>query len=189
MNPNLKDRILRKLETLSDERGYQVLDYVEFIESRYAEKPAESGSLFRQFAEGLEDKLRAGRVSATTIADTMGLLNKAVGMLEGVAAAGKSVANDIVTAAQRATGPTGTAAPGAPSGTASGTAGAAGTTPGTTPGTPAGAPPAGPSAAGPSSAAAPGSTPSASAPSTAGTTPSETSPSSAPPSSTGEQST
>ena len=117
MNPNLRDRILRKLDTLSDERGYQVLDYVEFLEARYAEKPAESANLFRQFAEGLEDKLRAGKVSATTIADTMGLLNKAVGMLEGVAAAGKSVANDIVSAAQRATAPT----PGAP-GTATGTA-------------------------------------------------------------------
>jgi hypothetical protein len=120
MNPNLRDRILRKLDTLSDERGYQALDYVEFLEARYAEKPAESGSLFRQFAEGLEDKLRAGKVSATTIVDTMGLLNKAVGMLEGVAAAGKSVANDIVTAAQRATGPT----PGAPGGQPGGAAGA-----------------------------------------------------------------
>lgn len=114
MNPNLRDRILRKLDTLSDERGYQVLDYAEFLESRYAEKPADSGNLFRQFAEGLEDKLRAGKVSATTIADTMGLLNKAVGMLEGVAAAGKSVANDIVTAAKSAaTPPTGTGAPAA----------------------------------------------------------------------------
>ena len=38
MNEHLRDRILRKLETLSDERGYQVLDYVEFLESRYAER-------------------------------------------------------------------------------------------------------------------------------------------------------
>ena len=151
MNPNLRDRILRKLDTLSDERGYQVLDYVEFLEARYAEKQAESGSLFRQFAEGLEDKLRAGKVSATTIVDTMGILNKAVGMLEGVAAAGKSVANDIVSAAQRAATP----APGTPgsAGTTStaGGANAAGGTPGgTTGGTTSGAagvsdpPPAGP---------------------------------------------
>ena len=125
MNSLLRDRILRRLETLSDERGYQVLDYVEFLESRYAEKPAESGNLFRQFAEGLEDKLRAGKVSATTIADTMGLLNKAVGMLEGVAAAGKSVANDIVTAAKSAA---------TPSTGAGGSAPATGATPGAAPG-------------------------------------------------------
>jgi hypothetical protein len=130
MNPNLRDRILRKLDTLSDERGYQALDYVEFLEARYAEKPADSGNLFRQFAEGLEDKLRAGKVSATTIADTMGLLNKAVGMLEGVAAAGKSVANDIVTAAKSAAAPS----TGSTSGT-TGTTPAAGTTPPATGGT------------------------------------------------------
>ena len=40
MNDHLRERILRKLETLSDEPGYQVLDYVEFIESRYAEREA-----------------------------------------------------------------------------------------------------------------------------------------------------
>ena len=34
MNQFLRDRILRKLDTLSDERAYQVLDYVEFLESK-----------------------------------------------------------------------------------------------------------------------------------------------------------
>ena len=29
---------MRKLETLSDERGYQVLDFVEYLESKYAER-------------------------------------------------------------------------------------------------------------------------------------------------------
>ena len=39
MNPYVRDRINRKLDALGDERLYQVLDYVEFLESRYAEKP------------------------------------------------------------------------------------------------------------------------------------------------------
>jgi hypothetical protein len=99
MNEALRDRILRKLETLSDERGYQALDYVEFLESRYAEKTAQSPNVFQRFTEGVEDSLRAGRVSATTIAETMGLLNKAMGVLSGVAAAGKSVASDVMGAA------------------------------------------------------------------------------------------
>jgi hypothetical protein len=101
MNTTLRDRILRKLDTLSDERGYQVLDYVEFLESRYAEKTAQSPNAFQRFAEGVEDSLRAGRVSAATIAETMGLLNKAMGVLSGVAAAGKSVATDVMDAASR----------------------------------------------------------------------------------------
>ncbi|HEY9515045.1 MAG TPA: hypothetical protein VIQ74_05130 [Gemmatimonadaceae bacterium] len=103
MNEALRDRILRKLETLSDERGYQALDYVEFLESRYAEKTAQSPNVFQRFTEGVEDSLRAGRVSATTIAETMGLLNKAMGVLSGVAAAGKSVASDVMGAASRTT--------------------------------------------------------------------------------------
>jgi hypothetical protein len=101
MNELLRERILRKLESLSDERAYQVLDYVEFLESKYAGKTAQAPSVFQRFAEGVEDSLRAGRVSAATIAETMNLLNKAMGVLSGVAAAGKSVATDVVEAATR----------------------------------------------------------------------------------------
>ena len=101
MNELLRDRILRKLESLSDERAYQLLDYVEFLESKYADKTAQAPSVFQRFAEGVEDSLRAGRVSAATIAETMNLLNRAMGVLSGVAAAGKSVATDVVGAASR----------------------------------------------------------------------------------------
>ena len=97
MNQSLRDRILRHLEPLSDERGYQVLDYIEFLESKYAGSAAPSASLFQRFTEGVEDTLRAGKVSATAISETVGLLNKAANVLGGVAAAGKSVASDIVT--------------------------------------------------------------------------------------------
>lgn len=101
MNPHLRDRILRKLENLSDERAYQVLDYVEFVESKYAERQSPPSNVFQRFAETVEDKLRQGRVSASTISEAMGLMNRAVGVLNGVAAAGKSVATDIVDAATR----------------------------------------------------------------------------------------
>lgn len=99
MNEFMKDRLLRRLETLSDERLYQVLDYIEFLESRYAEKRAASPDVFQRFAEGVEDTLRAGKVSASAVSQTMGLLSKAMGVLGGVAAAGKSVASDLVNAA------------------------------------------------------------------------------------------
>jgi hypothetical protein len=96
MNQFLADRVVRKLETLSDERVYQVLDYIEFLESKYAEaKPAPPG-VFQRFAEGVEDTMRAGKVSASTVAETMSLMSKAMGVLSGVAAAGKSVATDLV---------------------------------------------------------------------------------------------
>jgi len=97
MNESLRDRIVRHLEPLTDERGYQVLDYIEFLESKYAGATAASPSVFQRFTEGVEDTLRAGKVSTTAIAETVGFLNKAVGVLSGVAAAGKSVASDIAT--------------------------------------------------------------------------------------------
>ena len=117
MNEYLRDRIVRKMETLSDERLYQVLDFVEFLESKYAEKPETTAGIFTRFAEAVEDRMRAGQVSVSTIAETMGMMNKAMGILEGVAAAGKSVANDIVGAArQTGRAATGTGVGGAPEG-------------------------------------------------------------------------
>jgi hypothetical protein len=106
MNAYLRDKMLQKLETLSDERGYQVLDYVEFLESKYAERAAAAagagiGNPLSRFADAVEEKLRAGKVSATTIAETMGFMNKAVGVLNGAAAAGKSVASDLMSATNR----------------------------------------------------------------------------------------
>ena len=85
-----------------------MLDFVEFLESKYAERQNPSANVLQRFAETVEDKLRAGRVSAATISETMSLMNKAMGVLSGVAAAGKSVANDIVGAASSLTTPIGT---------------------------------------------------------------------------------
>lgn len=112
MNPYVRDRIQRKLETLSDERLYQVLDYVEFLEGRYAEKPVAPVNVLQRFAEGVEDKLRAGGVAVSTISETMGLLNRAVGVLNGVAQTTMTVAGDAITAARTAVDQVG--APGAP---------------------------------------------------------------------------
>ena len=114
-SPHLRDRINRRLDTLSDERLYQVLDYVEFLESKYAKPEAVQTNPLQRVAEGVEDTLRAGKVSTVAIAETMGLLNKAVGVLNGVAAAGKSVATDLANAASRATSTKPT--PGTPAGT------------------------------------------------------------------------
>ncbi|HEX6057470.1 MAG TPA: hypothetical protein VFZ11_00535 [Gemmatimonadaceae bacterium] len=128
MQDHLRDRILRKLETLSDERGYQVLDYVEFLEGKYAERSAPAANVFQRFAEAVEDRLRAGQVSAQAVSETMGLMNRAMGVLSGVAAAGKSVANDIVGAAAAATRTP--PRPGEPAGGTGGTGGAGAATSG-----------------------------------------------------------
>ena len=115
MNPSLRDRITRKLETLSDDRGYQVLDYVELLEYKYAERQSPPPNVFQRFAEGVEDTMRAGRISTQAIGQTMDLMNKAMGVLSGVTAAGKSVADDLMTpASQLTTNPLQSPPPAAP---------------------------------------------------------------------------
>ena len=101
MNSVLRDRIVRKLDALPDERVYAVLDFIEFLESKYAARQATSPNVFQRFAEGMEDTMRAGRVSAATIGETMNYLSKAMGVLSGAVAAGKSVATDVLDAATR----------------------------------------------------------------------------------------
>src|SRR5262245_27017438 len=100
MNDNIRERILRKLDTLPDERGYQVLDYVEFLESRYAERQS-AASAFTRFTEAVEDKLRAGKVSASAIAETVGLMNRAANVLSGAVAATQKMATEFVNAPGR----------------------------------------------------------------------------------------
>src|SRR5438477_13153828 len=104
MNEHLRDRILRKLETLPDDRGYQVLDYVEFLESKYAERQSPTANAFTRFTEAIEDKLRAGKVSATAIAETVGFMNRAASVLNNAVEAGKSATNEFVSGF-RPTGP------------------------------------------------------------------------------------
>lgn len=111
MNEHLRDRILRKLETLSDERGYQVLDYVEFLESRYAERTSPNASAFTRFTEAIEDKLRAGKVSASAIAETVGFMNRAASVLNNAVETGKNMATELVNTARPGSQSTGSPPP------------------------------------------------------------------------------
>lgn len=102
MNPYVRDRISRKLDTLSDERLFQVLDYIEFLESRYAEKPAPNTNVFQRFTDGVGDTLRAGGLAAGTVSEAMGFLHKAMNTLSNVAETTRSVATDVVSRARTA---------------------------------------------------------------------------------------
>lgn len=95
MNDILRERLIRKLDTLPEDRIYQILDYIDFLESKYAPKPSTAQNPLKRFAEGVEDTLRAGKMSAGVIGGTMSVMNKAVGVLTDVANAGKSVATEI----------------------------------------------------------------------------------------------
>ena len=98
MHDQLRDRILRKLEALSDERGYQLLDYLEFLESKYAERAAPS-NVFAKLKEKAEDALRAGKFSAETIGKTVGAMDSAQKIVKGIVAAGEAVVDEAAKAA------------------------------------------------------------------------------------------
>ncbi|HEY9507415.1 MAG TPA: hypothetical protein VIQ27_15705 [Gemmatimonadales bacterium] len=101
MNDLLKQRIARALDALSDERGYQILDYIEFLESKYAER-ARPGGLFAKLTETVEDTMRAGKLPIQAISGTMGLVDGAAKVMKGLAAAGQAVVDEAVKVAEDA---------------------------------------------------------------------------------------
>ncbi len=98
MNDLLRQRILRRLESLPDERAYQILDYIEFLESKYAERAAPTGILAR-ITETVEDTMRAAKLPVQAISGTVSVMDSASRLMKGLAAAGQAVVDEAVKAA------------------------------------------------------------------------------------------
>src|SRR2546423_15021717 len=92
MNDILRERLIRKLDTLPEEKIYQILDYIDFLESKYAPKLSAATNPLKRFAEGIEDTLRAGKMSAGVIGGTREVMGKAVGVVYDAGQAGKTLA-------------------------------------------------------------------------------------------------
>jgi hypothetical protein len=101
MNDLLKQRIARALDGLSDERGYQILDFIEFLDSKYAER-SRPGGIFARLTETVEDTMRAGKLPIQAISGTMGLMDSAAKVMKGLAAAGQAVVDEAVKVAETA---------------------------------------------------------------------------------------
>ena len=110
MNDLLRQRLLRALETLPEERAYQVLDYIEFLESKYAERQRPTGILAK-ITETVEDTMRAGKLPIQAISGTMGIVDGAAKVMKGLAAAGQAVVDEAVKAAESAGKPAGPGKP------------------------------------------------------------------------------
>ena len=95
MHDVLRQRLMRTIESLPDQQIYQVLDYIEFLEAKYAEDEAVEASGLQKFAEGLEDKLRKKAVSPNTIREAFQFISAADRVLSGVRSAGKKVLTDL----------------------------------------------------------------------------------------------
>jgi hypothetical protein len=99
MNDLLKQRISRLLENLDDEKAYQVLDYAEFLTSKYGQRSEPDGILAKITAT-VENTMRAGKLPMQAISGTMGLMDSAAKVMKGLAAAGQAVVEEAVKAAE-----------------------------------------------------------------------------------------
>jgi hypothetical protein len=99
MNDLLKQRISRLLEALDDEKAYQVLDYAEFLTSKYAAR-SEPGGILARITATVENTMRAGKLPVQAITGTMTLMDSAAKVMKGLAAAGQAVVEEAVKAAE-----------------------------------------------------------------------------------------
>ena len=96
MHDVLRNRLLRKIESLPDRQIYQVLDYIEFLEEKYGEREGErEPTRFQRFAERLEDSLRRRTVRPAVIREAFQLLAAADRGLSNVSAAGQKFLRDL----------------------------------------------------------------------------------------------
>jgi hypothetical protein len=91
MHDILKERVWRKLEALPQEQVYQVLDYIEFLEAKYAREKAARPDALQRFAERVEDSLRMRSVAPKVISGTVGLLGTAHRVMRTVSDAGRDI--------------------------------------------------------------------------------------------------
>ena len=94
MDELLKQRIVRRLENLPDDKAYQVLDYIEFLESKFGDRSGRPSTL-EKIADRVEDTLRAGRVSVSAIKGTRDVFDAAGKVMQGLADAGKTVVDEL----------------------------------------------------------------------------------------------
>lgn len=88
MNEILRKEIWRKLEGLPEDKVYQVLDYVNFLRSRYSEGDGRATS-FQKFGEAVQETMRRGRVPAKALKETMKVMSTADRVLDSVREAGR----------------------------------------------------------------------------------------------------
>jgi hypothetical protein len=95
MHDALRRRILRKLETLPEAQIYQVLDYIEFLESRYNRGIPDDATAFQKLAERLEDGLRKRTVNPANLREAFQLIAAADRVLSSVSSAGKQLLDEL----------------------------------------------------------------------------------------------
>ena len=95
MHDALRQRLMRKIESLPEQQIYQVLDYIEFLESKYTSDIAEEVSTLQRFAESVEDKLRKRAMSPATLREAFQVISVADRVLSNVSTAGRQLIEEL----------------------------------------------------------------------------------------------
>lgn len=94
MHEVLRQRLARQIEALPEEKIYQVLDYIEFLNSKYA-RGVQGASGLQRFGERLQDKLRGQGVGLSAIRGTLDAVSTADRMVSGLTEAGRTLLKEV----------------------------------------------------------------------------------------------
>lgn len=94
MDDLLRKRIERAMDGLPDDKARQLLDYIDFLKSKYADRASQPSTMSR-IADGVEDTLRVGKLPFSAIKGTRGVLDTAEKVVKGLADAGRTVVGEI----------------------------------------------------------------------------------------------
>ena len=94
MDEKLKATITQRLDELPDETARQLLDYIEFLESKY-NRSTRDRSPFERLADNVEGTLRASRIGEAAIKGTSSVMDAASSVMKGVADAGRVVVEEL----------------------------------------------------------------------------------------------
>ncbi len=87
---------MRKIESLPEEQVYQVLDYIEFLESKYSSPDLEKRpGGFQKLGEGIEDSMRKRAFNPSNLREAFQVIAAADRALSGVAKAGRELFDEI----------------------------------------------------------------------------------------------
>lgn len=89
-----RKRIMRRLEALPEEQLYQALDFIEFLEAKYAREAARKPDAFQQFAERVEDQMRVRSLAPRAMKGTMKIMSTAGKVLDGVRDLGRDLGGE-----------------------------------------------------------------------------------------------
>ncbi|HEX8696189.1 MAG TPA: DUF2281 domain-containing protein [Longimicrobium sp.] len=95
MHDVLRARLMRHIEALPEAQVYQVLDYIEFLTSKYARENLRQPGAFQRFTEVLEDKMRGQGLAFGTIKGALGVMGTAGRVVSGITEAGRSVIREV----------------------------------------------------------------------------------------------